>query len=168
MELKLLEKDKIKEYKKILQDAFQYSFESYTGCKEEQVLPESHIDECLYRSDCFAYMMVENNEILGGCIVTINNDTNNNILDFMFVKVGIQSKGIGQKIWKEIEKQYPNTQTWETCTPYFDVRNIHFYVNKLKFHIVEFYNYKNPDPNTLDEYSDNRDEGMFKFIKYCK
>ena len=82
-------------------------------------------------------MVDDNDEILGGSIVTIDEETNNNILDFMFVKVGIQSKGIGQKIWKEIESLYPNTKTWETCTPYFDVRNIHFYVNKLKFHIVE-------------------------------
>ena len=167
MKLKLLENNRIIEYKKILQEAFQYGFESYTGCKEEQVLPESHIDACLDNSNCYAYMMVDDNdEILGGSIVTINLETNENIIDFMFVKVGVQSKGIGQQIWKEIEMLYPNTKTWETCTPYFDVRNIHFYVNKLKFYIVEFYNYKNPDPNMPDEYSGEKDEGMFKFIKY--
>ena len=36
---------------------------------------------------------------------------------------------------------YPNTKAWGTCTPYFDKRNIHFYVNKLKFKIVK-YSYK--------------------------
>lgn len=45
----------------------------------------------------------ENNEIVGGVIVTIN-ENNHNYLDFLFVKVGVQSKGIGQTIWKEIEK----------------------------------------------------------------
>ena len=29
---------------------------------------------------------------------------------------------------------------WELVTPYFEVRNIHFYVNKCGFHIVEFFN----------------------------
>ena len=165
MKLKLLDNDRIKEFKKLLQDAFQYGFESFTGCKEEQVLPESHIDDCLNNPNYYAYMIIDNNEILGGAIVTINNETNENILDFMFVKVGVQSKGIGQKIWKDIEKLYPNTKTWETCTPYFDVRNIHFYVNKLKFYIVEFYNYKNLDPNSPDEYLDEKFTGMFRFIK---
>jgi len=32
------------------------------------------------------------------------------------------------------------TKVWETCTPYFEQRNIHFYVNKCGFHIVEFFN----------------------------
>ena len=169
MQLKLLEKDKTKEFKTLLQEAFQYGFESYTGKKEEQVLPESHMDSCLNNPNCYAYMMVDDdNEILGGCIVTINKETNVNILDFMFVKVGVQSKGIGQQIWKEIEILYPNTKIWETCTPYFDVRNIHYYVNKLKFHIVEFYNHKHPDPNFPDEYSDEQFVGMFKFIKNMK
>ena len=37
-----------------------------------------------------------------------------------------------------IEEKYPETKIWETCTPYFEKRNIHFYVNKCKFHIVEY------------------------------
>ncbi len=47
-----------------------------------------------------------------------------------YVKHGVQSKGI----------------VWETGTPYFERRNIHFYVNKCGFHIVEYYNEKHPDP----------------------
>lgn len=67
--------------------------------------------------------MIDNDEIVGGVIVTIN-ENNHNHLDFLFVKVGSQSKGIEQTIWKEIEKLYPNTKVWETYTPYFDKRNI--------------------------------------------
>ena len=90
-----------------------------------------------------------------------------NHLDFLFVKIGVQSKGIGQSIWKKIEELYPNTEIWETCTPYFDKRNIHFYVNRLGFHIVEYFNEKHPDPNMqLDCYKE--DDGMFKFEKVMK
>ncbi|WP_428995805.1 GNAT family N-acetyltransferase [Methanobrevibacter woesei] len=71
-------------------------------------------------------------------IVETNEKTQHNHLDFLFVRTSGQNKGIGQKIWEEIETLYPNTKIWETCTPYFDKRNIHFYVNKLGFHIVEF------------------------------
>lgn len=84
-------------------DAFQYGFESYTKQKEEQVLPEADIDNSLSDLNGYVYEMVDDNdEILGGCIVNINHNTNINHLDFLFVKVGIQSKGMGQVIWKEI------------------------------------------------------------------
>ena len=61
--------------------------------------------------------MIDDDKIIGGVIITIN-ENNHNHLDFLFVKVGVQSKGVGWKIWKEIEELYPNTEVWETCTPY--------------------------------------------------
>lgn len=73
-------------------------------------------------------------------------------------------KGIGQAIWKEIENIYSKTKLWKTCTPYFDKRNIHFYVNKLKFKIVEYYNEKHPDPNMPEDIYEE-DNGMFEFEK---
>jgi len=55
---------------------------------------------------------------------------------------------------------------WETCTPYFEERNIHFYVNKCGFHIVEFFNRKHPDPHdseTGEEEAYEEGGGMFRF-----
>ena len=64
---------------------------------------------------------------------------------------------------------YPETNVWETCTPYFEKRNIHFYVNRLKFHIVEYYNSKNPDPNMPNDYQESNEfDGMFKFEKVMR
>ncbi|MFQ8979668.1 MAG: hypothetical protein ACLR6I_03215 [Waltera sp.] len=83
----------------------------------------------------------------------------------MFVKNGIQSKGIGKKIWFELEEMYPGTKVWETCTPYFDRRNIHFYVNVCGFHITEFFNEKHPMPDTPDDFVGDGNEGMFEFEK---
>ena len=166
MELIELRDKDIIEFKKLMQEAFQYGYESIYGRDKEQVLPDKDIDDNLKNPKSYAYEMIDNDEIIGGVIVTINKN-NHNHLDFLFVKVGVQSKGIGQTIWKEIEKLYPNTKVWETCTPYFDKRNIHFYVNKLKFHIVEYFNDKNPDTNRpLDCYEE--DDGMFKFEKVMK
>ena len=62
-------------------------------------------------------MIYENGYIIGGVIVNVNPETQINHLDLLFVKVGIQSKGIGQIIWEEIEKLYPKTKKWITCTP---------------------------------------------------
>ncbi len=73
--------------------------------------------------------------------------------------------------WCEVEKLHPEVTLWETVTPYFEKRNIHFYVNRCGFHIVEFYNNHHPDPNdpdsseTLDEQVSQCPEGMFRFEK---
>ena len=69
--------------------------------------------------------------------------------------------------WKEIETLYPDTKVWETCTPYFDKRNIHFYVNRLGFHIVEYFNEKHPDTNRPQDCYEE-DDGMFRFEKIMK
>ena len=52
-------------------------------------------------------------EIVGGAVVNINEETQHNHLDFIYVKYGTQSKGIGKKIWEEIELMYPKTKVWE-------------------------------------------------------
>ena len=162
-----LKKEDISKFKKLMQEAFQYGYESIYGKSDEQILPKKDIEDNLKNENSYAYEMIENDDIIGGAIVTIDEETNHNHLDFLFVKVGVQSKGIGQAIWREIEKLYPNTKVWETCTPYFDKRNIHFYVNRLGFHIIEFFNEKNPDPNMqLDCYKE--DDGMFRFEKEMK
>ena len=84
----------------------------------------------------------------------------------MFVKVGVQSNGIGKEIWEKIEKLYPETKVWGTCTPYFDKRNIHFYVNKLKFKIVKYDNKPEPGEERDEMFLD--DGGMFEFEKVMK
>jgi predicted acetyltransferase len=46
-------------------------------------------------------------------------------------------KGIGLQVWNKIEELYPNAEVFETTTPTFAIKNVNFYVNKCKFHIVE-------------------------------
>jgi hypothetical protein len=45
--------------------------------------------------------------------------------------------GVGLRVWNEVEKLYPNATVFETTTPTFAIKNVNFYVNKCKFHIVE-------------------------------
>lgn len=104
----------------------------------------------------------------GGAIVIINEENQHSHLDFLYVKHGEQSKSIGKQMWDEIERLHPKTNVWETCTPYFEKRNIHFYVNKCGFHIVEFWNEKHPDPNMPEDYIGDGSEGMFRFQKKCR
>ena len=73
--------------------------------------------------------------------------------------------GIDAEMWDEIEKLHPETKVWETCTPYFERRNIHFYVNRCGFHIVEFLNEKNPGADMPEDFIGDRGQGMFVFRK---
>ncbi|MCQ2017606.1 GNAT family N-acetyltransferase [Clostridium butyricum] len=153
------------QFKASAQEAFQKGFEAHFGKTTDTILPEKDIDEALNAKGAIAYKAVINGEFVGGAVVGINKETQHNHLDFLFVKYGIQSKGIGKSIWFQIEKLHPETKIWETCTPYFDVRNIHFYVNVCGFHIVEFFNEKHPMPDLPDDFVGDGNQGMFEFIK---
>lgn len=78
------------------------------------------------------------------------------------------SRGIGQAAWREVERLYPDTEVWETCTPYFEKRNIHFYINKCGFHAVEFFCEFHRDPNEPDGQDDEGPDEMFRFEKRMK
>jgi hypothetical protein len=58
-------------------------------------------------------------------------------------------------------------KVWETVTPYFETRNIHFYVNRCGFHIVEYFNTHHPDPHDPDGVHEGEEveSGMFRFVK---
>jgi len=152
----------------INQEAFQKGYEDYFGKCDDIIIPREDILQSLNANGAHAYLAYEGSEIVGGVCVNINKKTKINHLDILFVKVGVQSKGIGLKIWEEIEKMFPDTILWHTCTPYFDQRNIHFYVNKCKFHIVEFMNKYHKDSSCPDNFIGDHGEGMFEFEKLMK
>ncbi|MGN0546974.1 MAG: GNAT family N-acetyltransferase [Acutalibacteraceae bacterium] len=165
--IKISEND-LKEYKSMMQEAFQKGFECRFGKTDKTVLPEKDIDRSLRANGAAAYKAVVDGETVGGAIVVIDEETQHNSLDLLFVKSGNQSKGIGKSIWFAIEKLYPETKAWKTCTPYFEKRNIHFYVNVCGFHIVEFFNEKHPMPDTPEDFIGDGNEGMFEFVKEMK
>lgn len=170
-ELVLLpEKDK-EIFKHYMQEAFQLGAEEGGVPSDTEILPVSHIERSLCSNGAIAYEALVDGKIAGGAIVVIDEATQHNHLDFLFVKHGTQSRGVGQKIWQEIEHLHPQTKVWETCTPYFEKRNIHFYVNRCGFHIVEYFNKYHPDPNDpemSDDCGDDGFDGMFRFEKTMK
>ena len=144
-----------------IQTSFQKGFEDVFGKANEIVIPVKDIMESINKKGAFCYKALLNNEMIGGAVVVINEETNYNYLDLLYVKNGFQSNGVGVLIWNELEKLYPNTTVWETCTPCFDKRNVHFYVNKCGFHIVEFQREMNEE-----DFVGDGGEGMFVFKKW--
>ena len=100
-----------------------------------------------------AYRILLDGKKVGGVVVSIDKSFRHGELELLFVAPNVHSKGIGYAAWCLIEKLYPKVIVWETVTPYFEKRNIHFYVNKCGFHIVEFM---------------REDDGMFRFKKVMK
>lgn len=175
MKIVVIDKDDIYQYKKDMQEAFQLgAIEGGYPIDEEIILPETHIDESLNKENSMAYKIMMDGKMVGGAIVVIDKEKKQGYLDFIYVKHGTQGKGIGKFMWFEIERLHPEVKVWETCTPYFEKRNIHFYINVCGFHAVEFFNayHKNPDEpcdfyDTDDPY-DTDDDCMFAFRKTFK
>ena len=160
--------DELKQYKRDMQEAFQKGFEDKYGKTKNVILPEKDMDQSLNADGAVAYKAIVDGKTAGGAVVDINDKTQHNHLDLLFVKYGTQNKGIGKRIWFELERLYPDTKVWETCTPYFEKRNIHFYVNICGFHITKFFNENYPMPNTSDDFIGDGNEGLFQFEKKMK
>ena len=159
--------------KEEMQEAFQHGFQAYQKDDGEedsnhwQVLPDEDFYRSLRAEGAEAYEAVDADGLrVGGAIITIDSSKKQGELAFLYVKVGVQSRGIGQAIWKAIEAMHPEVEVWETCTPYFDRRNIHFYINRCGFHAIEFFNEHHPDPHMPEQY--NQEDGLFVFEKRMK
>ena len=104
-------------------------------------------------------------------ILKINNETHHNELEILFVAPEEHTKGVGYGAWQAVEALHPETVVCETCTPYFEKRNIHFYVNRCGFHIVEYYNSRHQDPHFPQEDAGDYpggDDGLFRFQKVIR
>jgi hypothetical protein len=153
-------------YKKDMQEAFQQGAAKEFAAIPGNILPEADINKSLAATGAAPYKAVADGDMVGGAIVVINEETQHNHLDFLYVKHGIQSARIGSAIWKELEKRYPHTIVWETCTPYFEKRNLHFYINRCGFHAVEFFNPYHKDPTMPDNMTGG--DYFFRFEKVMK
>ena len=135
-----------------------------------EILSRETIERSIDATDSEAYRIIYEGRKVGGAVIKFDKSTNRGELELLFVSPEEHSKGIGYSAWCAIEALYPEAETWETCTPYFEKRNIHFYVNKCGFKIDQFLcEYFQPDRNVPDaQDSDEGPDEMFCFIKVMK
>ena len=152
----------LNQFKKDMQEAFQKGAESEFEDLNEEILPETDINQSLMKEGAVAYKAVVDGQMVGGAIIVVDETTQHNELDFLYVKYGTQSRGVGRAIWGAIEEMHPYTKVWKTSTPYFEKRNIHFYINSCGFSAVEFFNPHHTDPVLFD------DMEAFRFEKVMK
>lgn len=153
------------------QEAFNYGALEEFGRRddhfeeEEQIISRETIEQSIDSGE--AYRIMLEGKPVGGVIIKVDGDRGD--LDILFTSPKEHSKGVGYAAWCEVEKLHPEVKVWETVTPYFETRNIHFYMNRCGFHIVEFYNKYHPDPNAPEgepmDLDDQFPDGMFRFEK---
>lgn len=172
MEVKLepLKQDDRNQFVLDNQEAFNYGALEEFGKRDNhfeedgEIISRETIEQSINSGDAFRIML--NGEKVGGVVVKIVGTKGD--LELLFVSPNVHSKGIGYAAWCEVERMYPEVKIWETVTPYFETRNIHFYVNRCGFHIVEFFNCHHPDPNDIESREIAKEQfpdGMFRFEK---
>lgn len=150
------------------QEAFNYGALEEFGLRDDyfeedgEIISRKTIEQCIDGSN--AYRIVCDGQKLGGVILKISGDHGE--LEILFVYPKAHSKGIGYAAWCEVERMFPQVKVWSTITPYFETRNIHFYVNRCGFHIVEYFNSRHPMSNEPDSGVDEQfPDGMSRFEK---
>ena len=152
------------------QEAFNYGALEEFGLRDDhfeedgEIISRETIEASIDGGE--AYRIMKDRQPVGGLVIKVNGERGN--LDLLFVSPGAHSKGIGYAAWCAVERLHPEVTVWETVTPYFEKRNIHFYVNRCGFHIVEFFNSHHRDPNDPDaghETDEKFPDGMFRFEK---
>ncbi|WP_040214833.1 GNAT family N-acetyltransferase [Clostridium polynesiense] len=152
------------------QEAFRYGAMEEFGLRynhfedDGEIISRETIEQSIDEGE--AYHIVADRKKVGGLVLKVEN--NHGELELLFVSPNAHSRGIGYAAWCTVEKMYPEVAVWETCTPYFEKRNIHFYVNRCGFHIVEFFNSHHKDPNDSDSSKGDDFDGMFRFEKVMK
>lgn len=165
--LRVAQETELDKFKTDLQEAFRISAEKEFGHALDEPIPSDlDFEESLKYPGAIVYQVILDDNIVGGAIVAIDEVTQHNKLLLFFIATSCHSQGVGYKAWKAIEKKHQKTRVWETTTPYFEKRNIHFYVNKCGFKIVEYFNKYYPDPNHKSDYDfEEENDEMFKFEK---
>ena len=155
------------------QRAFRYGAQEEFGMRDdrvedgEEVISRKTIERSMNGEQAETYRIVCDGNVVGGLILQIDRQQAKGELEILFVNPEVHSKGIGQAAWRAVEAMHPEIRIWETITPYFEKRNIHFYVNRLGFQIVEFWNRYHHGPAVPDDIDENwsEDDEMFVFRK---
>lgn len=156
------------------QEAFNYGALEEFGRRDdhfeedEQIISRETIEQSIDNGE--AYRIMLDDRPVGGVIISVDGEKGD--LEILFTSPKIHSKGVGYAAWCEVEKLHPEVKVWETVTPYFETRNIHFYVNRCGFHIMEFYNSHHPDTHDPGDnemsVDDQFPDGMFRFEKVIR
>lgn len=154
------------EFKRELQAAFAVAvIEAFGPLTDGPIPADADLDQSIRAPGVEVLHILQDGQRVGGAVVTIDAATQCNSLDFFFIVPRAHGCGLGRDAWRAIEARYPGTRVWQTHTPYFEKRNIHFYVNTCGFRIVEFFSARHADPHHPAGAGVQGGDEMFRFEK---
>lgn len=136
------------DFKRALRESFAVAVIEVFGSVTEGSIPsDQDVDESFATPGTAVFHVASNERNVGGVVLSTDDVTHHNALELLFISPAEHGGDIGHKAWQAIEARYPETKVWGTHTPYFEKRNIHFFVNKCGFKIVKFFNAHHPMPD---------------------
>ena len=132
--------------------------------KDGQVISRKMLEACLDDENANTYLIILDKKKPGGVILKIVKKKKIREFEILFVGSDCQRKGIGTSTWMTIEKMLPEIELWITHTPYFEKRNIQFYINNLGFHGAKFTHERNRSKQSENEFRDPS-RGIFQIPK---
>ena len=154
-----------------IQEAFAPAIIETYGAVDRSIPSNDEVRDLFYQAGSAAYHLCCEGRRVGGAMLCIDEEAGRGRLELFFVAMGNHDRGLGLASWQAIERAYPDIVVWETITPYFEKRNIHFYVNKCGFHIVEFFHPRHIDsslPSHAEEAAVPGTDFYFRFEKIIK
>ena len=139
--------------------------------EDGEIISRKTIEDSIDSKNAKTYRIILDNKKIGVVVLKIDEKNKKGELELLFINLEIHSKGAGYSTWLMIEKMYPEIEIWETLTPYFEKRNIHFYINKFGFQIVDYYHKYHPlpkRPHDQDKKDGEEEFEMFRFQKIIK
>lgn len=135
--------------------------------QDKEFFMDDDINETFHNPKLVTYYIYADEKKAGGVALHIDNESHNNRMELFYLYPEFHNYGLGVQVWNMIEEMYPETVVWELITPYFEKRNIHFYVNKCGFQIVEFFCKHHKDP-TVHPRPESFHNEYFRFEKQMK
>lgn len=162
--LETVDRSEFSTFRRDVKDVFARAVIEEFGDTGEDIISDEDIDKSLFSPNADIHHIYLDNAKIGGAVVSTDPAMQRNHLDLFYIYPAYHSKGYGLLAWKLIEEKYPQTKVWELITPYFERRNINFYVNKCGFHITEFFNKHHKDAKS-DVLDTEFGEEYFRFEK---
>ena len=167
LELKKINLQEIEFFQQKMVESFSSGvMERFGNIDAAPIPPEDDLSQSLKRANTDLWAIMLDGVPAGATVISKDAAMGKYSLDLLFMFKEFINKRIGFKAWQLIESTYPDARIWETHTPYFERRNIHFYVNKCGFKIVEFFNESHREEHDLtEEFKDINTSGFFRFEK---
>jgi len=129
----------IPELTAVMTRAFDDDAQKHLG--QERGGPPGYDNGDFFRQWLFGYNVTDGIKVLlAGKIIAAaivwNLPDGHNILGTIFVDPSVQDRGIGTRLWRYIEKQYPQAKNWRLATPVWAKKNHYFYEHKCGFQRV--------------------------------